>query len=154
MKNIVLLLCGVFCFVAFADNSLVGTSATYAFKAASLKGKTKVEITSFDADKETYTQVTTTITSDGENLDREVIPVSDISTSEQSLEILSICEEELGGTLEILSVKAGKFKTCVITESENKESETKTYLANVPFGMIKLIADNQTVELIRFKSAE
>ena len=139
-----------------ASKSLVGTSATYQFKAGEFMGKTRIEIIAYDANAKAYIQKTTTITKDGENVDVETVDESEISSPSQNLEILSLCEDTLGGRLTRVSVIAGTFESCIITESDeySKESSTKSYFANVPFGMIKIKSREQIVELVSFQETK
>jgi hypothetical protein len=106
----------------------------------------KVELTNYDSNLNSYTQITTTTDSQGStNIDSEIVSADDINSEADNLEILSLCESDLGGKLQQLTVTAGSFDTCVITDSDSK-----FYFANVPFGYVKLISTIQTVELKSF----
>jgi hypothetical protein len=128
---------------AFAKNSLVGAFAEYNFDAGNIKGTMKVELTNYNSISNTFTQTTTTTNSQGtRNIDTETVSADDINTQDENLMILSICETELGGSLQQMTVAAGTFDTCKITDTDSK-----FYFANVPFGYVKLISTIQTVEL-------
>lgn len=130
---------------AFAKNSLVGAYAIYDFDAGNIKGTMRVELTQFNASTNTYTQVTTTNSQGNTNVDAEIVSADDLNSEADNLEILSLCESELGGKIERTTVAAGTFDTCNISDSD-----TRYYFANVPFGYVKLISTIQTVELKSF----
>ncbi len=130
---------------AFAKNSLVGAYAEYNFDAGNIKGTMKVELTNYNPASNTFTQTTTTHSEGNTNVDTDTVSADDINTQDENLMILSICETELGGKLQQLTVAAGTFETCNISDTD-----TRFYFANVPFGYVKLISTIQTVELKSF----
>lgn len=82
--------------------------------------------------------------------DENTVPASDLLSSEQVAEILSICPQA-GGALENVTVPAGTFQACAIPQARN----SKIWIGNVPFGIVKQIQideeeNNVTVELESF----
>jgi chaperonin GroEL (HSP60 family) len=131
---------------ALANKDLVGAYAFYEFQSPESSGTKKVELTHFNQQTNRYTQITTTILSNGET-DRteEKIPADDINTQEENEVILSLCESQLEGKREVIIVKAGSFDSCAL-----KDDESTFYFANVPFGYIKLVSEIQRIELQSF----
>jgi hypothetical protein len=126
-----------------ANESLVGTFALYEFQSPESSGTKRVELTNYNEQTNRFTQITTTTLSSGET-DRteEKVPADDINTPEENEIILSLCESELGGKKEIITVKAGEFESCAL-----KDDQSIFYFANVPFGYIKLVSEIQNIEL-------
>lgn len=72
-----------------------------------------------------------------ENINKAKVPVTEIQTKAQILELLSKCEAQ-GGKKEKLSVAAGVFETCHLRDNKNE-----IWLGDVPFNVVKQVEFDQ-----------
>ena len=130
----------------FASESLVGSFALFHIESPTFKGMRKIELVKFNSADDTFSQVTTSTKESGDiEIVEERVAIEDINTQEENKMILSLCESDLSGTKQKVTVKAGTFETCIL-----KDDDSVFYFANVPFGYIRSISRAQKVELHNF----
>lgn len=128
------------------NQKMVGAFAVYSFSSPESRGTRKVELTNYNSQSNRFTQVTTTTLSTGEvTTAEEKISADEINSQEDNQVVLSLCESELDGKLETITIDAGTFESCAL-----KEEASTFYFADVPFGYVKLISEIQNIDLKSF----
>lgn len=74
---------------------------------------------------------------------------ADMLTQEQMINLLGQCAQA-GGTKETITVPAGYFESCKFLNNDGGSA----WLADVPFGMVKVITSEVNLELISFTAAK
>jgi hypothetical protein len=132
----------------------VGDKATYQISMSGVQFESTIELTAFNEATQMFTQTTTTSLMGQTTSDVEEVSIEDLNSDAELDAALSSCQSaEVGGVLESVTVAAGTFDTCKITN----ESGTVN-MGKVPFGVVKMEASAEgmpvNMELKSFSIAE
>jgi hypothetical protein len=146
MKSLITLSVSLFSSALLAMPA-VGDMATYKILADGYDIVQKQELVSYNSSTGSFTKVTTNLVFGQESTTSEVVAVADLNTDAELNQLLAYCSHpQIGGKLETVSVPAGTFNTCAISEGSQKAN-----LGVVPFGLVRFSDTNATVELVSYK---
>ncbi len=132
----------------------VGDSATFSGVATQQGQKipfqTVIALTQFDASQNAFVSTTTTTFAGSQpRVEQKSIPAKDLLTDAMVANLVSNCPAN-GGISETLTVPAGNFNTCRITDQNGNVFN----VGAVSFGIVKTVQDNSqlTLELMSFQA--
>lgn len=147
MKNIALIFSLLLSTSIFAGTPAIGDYAVYSLTTSDLPGETitmKSEIIDFDSASNQYLKRTTTTVFGNAEEEDTMVAADELSNFGQ---VLAYCESDMiKGRLEAVTVTAGTFNSCNIS-SEG----TSLNIADVPFGIVKVIGPNFLMQLTSFQ---
>ena len=157
MKNLAVILSLIIGFSAQA-NLLVGDNARYTVGMNGQNYELLNSVTVLDTSAGKFT-VQQTVFQNGTQIQANS-EQQDISDNDNNEAIFGVCMQmpsELNPRYETLSVLAGTFNTCHVTQSDSNGTITNIYFADVLFGYVKMTKEHSTdnsdvaVELKAFK---
>lgn len=146
MNKMIIALTAILSMSAIASTPSIGDTANYKLTAPAQPGvviEIKSELIDYNATTDLFTKRSTMTVMGNSQEQDEMIKKDDISNFAQ---ILEFCESDLvKGTFETITVAAGTMKTCKL----GTEGAT-AYIADVPFGIVKAVSPEYTMELTSF----
>lgn len=127
----------------------VGDFAVYEINANGMIINQKIELTAYNASTGKFTQLETTSFQGQQQQTTTLVNGSELATEADIGQVLTFCETpNVNGVLETVTVPAGSFNTCAISDSQ---SGMRLNYGNVPFGIVKLDGAGLSLQLLEFK---
>lgn len=125
----------------------VGDIATFQIETNGMTVVRNIELTEFNAETKTFTQVESMEVQGQTQTTSTKVEAKKLMNDAMIGQMLAICEKNMGGKLETITVVAGTFDTCAV---KDMNSDKVINFGKVPFGVVKIRSSEMNGELVHF----